>query len=303
MKYKGRTQSRNIEDRRGTSSGMPRVGGGIGCGTLILILLAFFFLDNPLRVIDQINPGGGASSINYPQSQNPRGGNSQSGGSNYQGASDELGEFVAVTLKETENVWNSVFRQNFGQQYREPTLVLFDNSVTSRCGRASARTGPFYCPADSKLYVDLSFYNELKNRFRAPGDFAMAYVVAHEVGHHVQNLLGITDQVQSQRGRISKKEYNELSVRLELQADFLAGVWAHHTDRNTGILEDGDIEEAIRAAHAIGDDHIQLQQQGYVVPGSFTHGTSKQRKRWFLKGYRSGDVNQGDTFNVRARDL
>lgn len=295
MKYKGRTQSRNVEDRRGTSSGMPRVGGGIGCGTLILILLAFIFLDNPLQVVDQLNPGGGGA-IGNAQNQNQRGGN-------YQGASDELGEFVSVTLKETENVWNNVFRQNFGQRYAEPILVLFNGSVNSGCGRASSRTGPFYCPADSKLYVDLSFYNELKNKFRAPGDFAMAYVVAHEVGHHVQNLLGITDQVQSQRRRISKKEYNELSVRLELQADFLAGVWAHHTQRNTGILEEGDIEEAIRAAHAIGDDHIQLQQQGYVVPGSFTHGTSEQRKRWFLKGYKTGDINQGDTFSVSSRSL
>jgi len=291
MKYKGRTQSKNIDDRRGTSSGMPRVGGGIGCGTVILILFAFFFLDNPLQVIDQINPGGNVS--NYQTQQSPRGGN-------YQGANDELGEFVAVTLKETEEVWNVVFRQNFGERYREPILVLFEGTVNSGCGRASARTGPFYCPADSKLYVDLSFYNELKNRFKAPGDFAMAYVVAHEVGHHVQNLLGITNQVQSQRRRLSKKDYNELSVRLELQADFLAGVWAHHTQRNTGILEDGDIEEAIRAAHAIGDDHIQLQQQGYVVPGSFTHGTSEQRKRWFLKGYKSGDVNQGDTFGASS---
>lgn len=292
MKYKGRAKSKNVEDRRGTSSGMPRVGGGIGCGTLILILLAFFFLDNPLQVIDQLNPGGGTSS-NYQNQQNPRGGN-------YQGGNDALGEFVSVTLKETENVWNKIFKQHFGQRYAEPILVLFEGAVASGCGRASSRTGPFYCPADSKLYVDLSFYNELKNRFKAPGDFAMAYVVAHEVGHHVQNLLGITDQVQSQRRRISKKDYNELSVRLELQADFLAGVWAHHTQRNTGILEEGDIEEAIRAAHVIGDDHIQLQQQGYVVPGSFTHGTSEQRKRWFLKGYQSGDISQGDTFSARS---
>jgi len=296
MKYKGRTQSRNVEDRRSTSSGMPRVGGGIGCGTLILMLLAFFFLDNPLQVIDQLVPKGGAV-VN----QNQRSGNNS--GVSYQGANDELGEFVAVTLKETENVWNNVFKQHFGQQYAEPVLVLFEGAVTSGCGRASAKTGPFYCPADSKLYVDLSFYNELKNRFKAPGDFAMAYVVAHEVGHHVQNLLGITNQVQSQRRKLSKKDYNELSVRLELQADFLAGVWAHHTQRNTGILEDGDIEEAIRAAHVIGDDHIQLQQRGYVVPGSFTHGTSDQRKRWFLKGYKTGDVNQGDTFSVNTRSL
>ncbi|MEO0473073.1 MAG: neutral zinc metallopeptidase, partial [Bacteroidota bacterium] len=184
--------------------------------------------------------------------------------------------------------------------YRKPKLVIFDGQVASACGYASSATGPFYCPGDEKMYIDLSFYRQLKERFKAPGDFAMAYVVAHEVGHHVQNLLGYTDFVDSKRGRIPKAQQNQLSVRLELQADFLAGVWAHHTHKNTGILEKGDIEEALRAANAIGDDNLQRQAQGYVVPESFTHGTSEQRMRWFMKGWETGDLRQGDTFNARS---
>lgn len=298
MKYKGREQSTNVEDRRGTSTGQPRVGGGIGCGTLIFILALFFLFGGGGNLF---RSGGGSSGgqITYPgqtTQQQPR--TSTSSAQGQQRSQDELGDFVKVTLKDTENVWNKVFQEELGARYREPVLVLFDNSVRSACGTASARTGPFYCPADSKLYVDLTFYNELVNKFKAPGDFAMAYVIAHEVGHHVQNLLGITDQVQSQRNRISKTKYNDLSVRLELQADFLAGVWAKRANQMSGILEDGDIEEAIRAAHAIGDDHIQLQSQGYVIPGSFTHGTSAQRKRWFMLGYQTGDLAQGDTFNA-----
>jgi predicted metalloprotease len=213
---------------------------------------------------------------------------------------DELGQFVSVVLKETENTWNRVFQQQLQRPYQEPVLVLFDGSVQSACGMASSATGPFYCPGDYKLYIDLSFYRELRDRFKAPGDFAMAYVVAHEVGHHIQNLLGITDELDRRRGRISKAEYNQLSVRLELQADFLAGVWAHHAGR-ADILEAGDIEEAMRAANAIGDDRIQRETSGRVVPESFTHGTSEQRMRWFMKGYNSGDISQGDTFG--ARDL
>jgi len=301
MKYKGRERSRNVEDRRGTSSGLPRVGGGIGCGTLVLILLAFLILDNPLKLLNQIDPGSGGTTIQYP-GQNPRQtqqpGQSQNRGG-YAQQGDELGEFVSVVLKDTEDVWNRLFPEYFGQRYQEPTLVLFNSVVNSGCGRASARTGPFYCPADGKLYVDLDFYGELKNKFKAPGDFAMAYVIAHEVGHHVQNLLGITNDVQSQRRLVGKTEYNELSVRLELQADFLAGVWAHHAEKTKGILERGDIEEAIRAAHAIGDDHIQMQSRGYLSPGDYTHGTSAQRKRWFTRGLETGDLSQGDTFKVR----
>jgi predicted metalloprotease len=203
-----------------------------------------------------------------------------------------------VVLKETEDVWNPIFQQQLGRKYQEPILVLFDGSVRSACGAASSATGPFYCPGDNKLYIDLSFYRELSQKFGAPGDFAMAYVVAHEVAHHVQNLLGITSQVQSQNGRISQTAYNDLSVRLELQADFLSGVWARNVQQK-GLLEEGDIEEALRCAHAIGDDRIQKQARGYVVPDSFTHGTSEQRMRWFKKGFMTGDINQGDTFNTR----
>lgn len=296
MKYKGREQSRNVEDRRGTSSGLPRVGGGIGCGTLILILLAFLILDNPLKLLNQIDPGVTAPGSQYQNQQRDHQSQNRGGGAQQ---SDELGEFVSVVLKETEDVWNRLFPEYFGQNYQEPVLVLFNSRVNSGCGQATSKTGPFYCPADGKLYVDLDFYSELKNKFKAPGDFAMAYVIAHEVGHHVQNLLGITTDVQSQRRRISKTEYNKLSVRLELQADFLAGVWAHHAQRTKGILDNGDIEEAIRAAHVIGDDHIQMQSRGYLQPGEFTHGTSAQRKRWFNRGWETGDLSQGDTFKVR----
>lgn len=290
MKYKGREQSTNVEDRRGTSSGAPRVGGGIGCGTLIFILALFFLFGGGANFFQS---GGGSGQVTKQQRTNTR-----TATNNQQRSNDELGDFVKVTLRDTEEVWNKIFREELSANYREPVLVLFNNSVRSACGMASARTGPFYCPADRKLYVDLVFYNELKNKFKAPGDFAMAYVIAHEVGHHVQNLLGITDQVQSQRNRISKTAYNDLSVRLELQADFLAGVWAKRANQMFGSLEQGDLEEAIRAAHAIGDDHIQLQSQGYVIPGSFTHGTSAQRKRWFMLGYETGDIAQGDTFNT-----
>ena len=210
-------------------------------------------------------------------------------------AEDELADFVAVVLQETEDVWDKLFPQYFDRPYQKPTLVLYSGSTQSACGFAQSATGPFYCPGDQKLYIDLSFYQELKNRFRAPGDFAMAYIVAHEVAHHVQYLLGITRQVDALRGRVSKAEYNDKSVRLELMADFFAGVWAHHTQRKN-LLEEGDIEEALRAAHAVGDDRIQMEARGYVVPDSFTHGTSEQRMRWFTKGFRTGDVAQGDTF-------
>lgn len=196
-------------------------------------------------------------------------------------------------LADTEDVWNKLI-----QDYREPTLVMFSGSVQSGCGSAGSSTGPFYCSEDEKVYIDLSFYEDLKNRFEAPGDFAQAYVIAHEVGHHVQHLMGITDRVHAQREQISQEEYNKLSVRLELQADFLAGVWAHHANNMSQILEPGDIDEALNAASAIGDDRLQMQTQGQVVPDSFTHGTSEQRMRWFKKGFESGDIAQGDTFNT-----
>jgi uncharacterized protein len=211
---------------------------------------------------------------------------------------DELAKFVAVVLADTEDVWREQFRR-MGREYREPKLVLFTGRVNSACGFASAASGPFYCPEDEKIYIDLGFYDDLKRRFGAPGDFAQAYVIAHEVGHHVQKLLGQTDRVHAAHGRVSESEYNDLSVRLELQADFLAGVWAHHAQRTKQVLESGDVEEALRCAAAIGDDRIQKQSQGYVVPDSFTHGTSEQRARWFRKGLESGDMTQGDTFSAR----
>jgi len=203
-----------------------------------------------------------------------------------------------VVLADTEDVWTQLF-QEMGSRYEQPKLVLFSGQVRSACGMASSASGPFYCPADRNVYIDLVFYQELKQRFGAPGDFAQAYVIAHEVGHHVQNLLGISDKVQAMRGRVSEAEYNQMSVRLELQADFFAGVWAHHADRMKGILEEGDVEEALGAANAIGDDTLQRQTQGHVVPDSFTHGSSEQRMRWFLKGLKTGDLSQGDTFSAK----
>jgi len=287
MRWQGREKSKNVEDRRGRGGG-ARTAGGLGIGAIILVMLASFFFDIDLSGLLQ----GGGSTSQHQQQSAPR---SQVGGEG-----DELGEFVAVTLKDTEDVWKKLFREQLGRNYREPTLVLFEGAVQSACGHQSAAAGPFYCPGDEKLYIDLVFYRELKTKFNAPGDFAMAYVVAHEVAHHIQRQLGITDQVHRQRGRISQEEYNDLSVRLELQADFLAGVWTHHAEKMKGILERGDIEEALQAANAIGDDTIQKRSRGYVVPDSFTHGTSDQRVRWFMKGVETGDVSQGDTFSARV---
>ncbi len=282
MRYQGQERSKNVEDRRGNA---VRVGTGIGIGTIILILLVSLFGGDPTALLQQI------------QSQNQQTQVQQRG--QFSQEEEQLAELVSVTLKYTEDVWHDVFRNQLGRRYQEPKLVLFTGKVQSACGFASAATGPFYCPADYKLYIDLSFYRDLRDRFKAPGDFAMAYVVAHEVAHHVQNLLGYTRQVQSQKGRISQKAYNDLSVRLELQADFLAGVWANHAHKRFKILEQGDLQEAMNAAHAIGDDRIQMQSRGYVVPDSFTHGTSEQRMRWLRKGLETGDVRQGDTFNAR----
>jgi len=213
------------------------------------------------------------------------------------GAEDELKQFVRVVLADTEDVWREQFRQ-MGRQYQEPHLVLFSNQAESACGFASAAVGPFYCPGDAKVYLDLSFFDQLRRQFRAPGEFAQAYVIAHEVGHHVQNLLGISERVGRMRGQVSAPQYNKLSVRLELQADFLAGLWAHHAQRSRQILEAGDVESALRAASAIGDDKLQRESQGRVVPDSFTHGTSEQRVRWFRRGLESGRFSDGDTFNA-----
>jgi len=280
MRWQGRRQSSNVEDRRGSRGKRVAVGGGLG--TIVLIVLSLLFGGDFTDLI-QADAGGGVPASQTTTPTSPE--------------EDQLAQFVGVVLADTEDVWNKIFQQQ-GQQYQEPKLVMFTERVQSACGFAQSATGPFYCPADNKIYIDLSFQRTLSQRLGAKGDFAMAYVIAHEVGHHIQNLLGISRQVQSQRGRISQAEYNRLSVRLELQADFLAGVWAHHADRMFDILEQGDIEEAMRAANAIGDDRLQKQSQGYVVPDAFTHGTSEQRMRWFRKGYETGDISQGDTFEA-----
>ena len=280
MRWRGERQSSNIEDRRGMSAGKVAVGGGLG--TVVLLILALIFGADPQQLLEQL-PTQQPSEVQSSRPLNPE--------------EEEAKQFVSVVLAKSEDVWHNLFQQN-GRQYREPTLVLFTDQVQSACGRAGASVGPFYCPGDEKVYIDLSFYEELKRRFQAPGDFAQAYVIAHEVGHHVQNLLGISDRVDAMRGRVSQTEYNQLSVRLELQADFFAGVFARYV-KDQGVLEAGDIEEALTAASAIGDDKIQRQTTGYVVPDSFTHGSSEQRLRWFKKGYDSGDLRQGDTFNTR----
>ena len=282
MLWQGRRQSSNIEDvRRGGGKGIA-IGGGIG---IVIFVVAYLLLGgDPAALMDNVQQGQVAGSAQV-EGDAPR---------------DELSQFVAVVLADTEDVWHQVFRQ-MGREYEEPKLVLFADQTRSGCGFASAASGPFYCPADRRVYIDLSFYRTLQQRFGAPGDFAQAYVIAHEVGHHVQTLLGISEQVQAARGRVSEEEYNRLSVRLELQADFFAGIWAHYAERAKGVVEPGDIEEALRAASAIGDDKLQRQSQGYVVPDSFTHGSSEQRVRWFRKGYETGDFRQGDTFS--ARDL
>ena len=281
MRWRGERQSSNIEDRRGMSAGKVAVGGGLG--TVLLLIIALIFGADPRQLLEQL-PTEPSSQVQSSRPLNPE--------------EEQLKEFVGVVLAKSEDVWNNLFQQN-GRQYREPTLVLFTDQVQSACGRAGASVGPFYCPGDEKVYIDLSFYEELKRRFQAPGDFAQAYVIAHEVGHHVQHLLGISDRVDAMRGRVSQAEANQLSVRLELQADFFAGVFARYV-KDQGILDPGDIEEALTAASAIGDDKIQRQTTGYVVPDSFTHGSSEQRLRWFKRGYDSGDIRQGDTFSARA---
>jgi len=290
MRWQGRKGSSNIDDRRGGGGGRTRrAAGGFGIGTIIIIILAMVFGFDPSAFLGLAGGGSSPAPVETTAGDQP---------------TDNLGQFVSVTLKETENVWNKLFPQEFGGNYREPVLVLFSGEVNSACGFASAATGPFYCPADQQVYIDLSFYETLRTRFKAPGDFAMAYVVAHEVGHHVQNLLGYSDQVQRARSRMSKKDANAMLVRLELQADYLAGVWAHYTDRTAGILEEGDIEEALNAANAIGDDTIQKRTQGYVVPDSFTHGTSAQRKRYFMAGYKTGDASKKSLdYFFQAREL
>jgi uncharacterized protein len=284
MQWRGRRQSSNVDDQRGSSGGgrgfggMP-IKGGLGL-VVIVVIIGLITGKNPLSLLQQVPMDSGPA---VEQSEP------------YQGTAEEeeLAQFVKVVLAETEDVWNQLL-----PDYREPSLKLFTGTVQSGCGTADASVGPFYCSADDRIYIDLSFYEELRSRFGAPGDFAQAYVIAHEVGHHIQHLKGITDKVHAMKNQLSEEEYNKLSVKLELQADFLAGVWAHHAQNTKQILEQGDFEEAMMAASAIGDDRLQKQARGYVVPDSFTHGTSEQRQRWFKKGFTTGDLNQGDTFSA-----
>lgn len=283
MRWQQGRRSENIEDRRGSRRPARGVALGGGVGLLVIVLVFIFLGGDPQALLQQLNQLPQAAPQVEAGPEDP--------------ASAELRDFVAVVLADTEDVWRELFRRS-GREYAEPKLVLFTGEVDSACGFASAAVGPFYCPRDSKVYLDLAFFRELDERFGAPGDFAQAYVVAHEVGHHVQNLLGITDKVHSQQGRIGDEEFNALSVRLELQADFFAGVWAHHAQRARQILESGDLEEALDCAQAIGDDRLQKQAQGYVVPESFTHGTSQQRARWFRRGLETGDMRQGNTFEA-----
>lgn len=282
MRWKGQRESDNVEDRRGMSSGRAVAGGGVGI--LIIAVIAMLLGQNPLDILSQTEglPGQGAVTQDGPRSPQE----------------EERAKFAATVLANTEDVWSQLL-PNYSKQYRNPKLVLFTGQVESACGFASAAVGPFYCGEDEKLYIDLSFFDMLQERFGAPGEFAQAYVITHEVGHHLQKVLGTLDKVHEMQQSASKEEANALSVRLELQADFYAGVWAHHADQMADILDPADIEDGLRAASAIGDDTLQKQSQGYVVPESFTHGSSQQRMRWFKKGLDSGDLRKGDTFSVR----
>ncbi len=284
MRWQMGRRSANVEDRRGMSGrGMIGIGGG---GLVVLALIALLTGTDPRELIEGLAPTG--------EMAGPSGSAVE-----FSAAEQELADFSSVVLADTEDTWRVLF-ERMGETYREPTLVLYSGAVQSACGFAQAAVGPFYCAGDEKVYLDLGFFEDLRSQYEAPGDFAQAYVIAHEIGHHVQRLLGIMDQVNSVRSRASEEEANDLSVRLELQADFLAGVWAHHAQESRQVLEQGDIEEALRAASQIGDDRLQMEAQGYVVPDAFTHGTSEQRARWFLRGYQTGDVSQGDTFSASA---
>jgi len=280
MLWQGQRESENVEDARGSGGGRLVMGGGIG--TVVLVVLYLLLGGDPQALFDAQQQ----AQVSQPAQLNT------------QAPRDDASKFVAVVLADTEDAWNDVFRQ-MGRKYEEPRLVLFTDLIQSGCGFARGATGPFYCPQDQQVYIDLGFFRQLQERLGAGGDFAEAYVIAHEVGHHVQKLFGITDRVDAARRRASEAESNRLSVRLELQADFLAGVWARYADRIKHVVEAGDIEEAIRAANAVGDDRLQARSRGYVVPDSFTHGTSEQRVRWFRRGYETGDLSQGDTFNAR----
>lgn len=279
MQWKGRRVSSNVEDRRGRK-GAGLIGGGIG-GVAILLIVTLLGGGNAGDLLSSLAGGGSDAGTSYTETAEEK----------------ELAEFVSVVLADTEDVWTEVFKKE-GKTYENPTLVLYTGSVQSACGTAGSSVGPFYCPGDRKLYIDLSFYDELRQEFQAPGDFAMAYVIAHEVGHHVQTLLGTSDKLAQYREQLSEQEYNKYQVRFELQADYLAGVWANHA-QGMNLLEEGDLEEALTAASAVGDDTIQKKAQGYVVPESFTHGTSEQRKHWFYQGFENGTLQGGDTFNAQ----
>jgi predicted metalloprotease len=279
MRWEGRRESQNVEDRRGMRFGRA---GGIGLGTIVLALVAAYFGVDPSVVLQGTQPSQQAEQVPYEESADEA----------------RLRKFVAVVLADTEDAWGAIFSAA-GRTYEQPSLVLFSGAVESACGFAQAAVGPFYCPGDHQVYIDLSFYQDLQSRFGAPGDFAQAYVVAHEVGHHVQTLLGISERNMAARQRASEAEANALSVRQELQADCFAGIWAHNADRSRQLLEAGDIEEGLNAAAAIGDDRLQKQSSGYVSPESFTHGSSEQRVRWFKRGFESGAVDQCDTFATR----
>ncbi|MCC6398835.1 MAG: neutral zinc metallopeptidase [Bacteroidetes bacterium] len=283
MRWQSSRRSDNVEDQRGrVISRGPAIGGG---AAIIILIIGLLLGGDPVQLLNTL----GESSTDQSTTMT---------GSGPLSPADEASrDFVAAVLGETEDVWNNIFAQH-GATYQEPRLVLFSGSTQSACGYASAATGPFYCSGDQRVYLDTEFFRDLDSRFGAPGDFAQAYVIAHEIGHHVQNLLGTMDKVHALQQRSSEREANDLSVRLELQADFYAGVWAHYADRTRNILEPGDIEEALNAATAIGDDRIQKQTQGYVVPDAFTHGSSDQRVRWFRRGYETGDLSQGDTFSA-----
>ena len=279
MLWRGRKGSSNIEDRRGLSTGGMITGGSVV--GIVIYLLSVFLGGDPNQLPPQLTQS---------QSQGTQLSEAE------QAAEDTMAQFVSVVLAETEDVWKDIFEQHY-KEYSKPSLVLFRDRVESGCGTAGAASGPFYCPGDQKLYIDLSFYEELRNRFHASGDFAMAYVIALEVGHHIQYLLGTSEKMNRVREQVDEKEYNKYSIRLELQADYFAGVWAHHADKKNHIIEEGDIDEALAAASAVGDDNIQKQTRGYVVPDAFTHGTSAQRQEWFEKGYKYGDLEHGNTFD------
>ncbi len=285
MRWKDERRSDNVEDQRSIQPAGIAIGGGIG--TLILALVAIYFGADPRAVLNVLQN----------QQQNAPGVPQKQAGGPVDPAEEERVDFVKAILGSTEDVWHDLFKQ-MDLTYQEPKLDLFTGRVNSACGLASSAVGPFYCPGDEKVYIDLSFYKQLKDQFKAPGEFAEAYVIAHEIGHHVQNLLGISEKVHAQQERASKVDANKLSVMLELQADFLAGVWANHAQSSRKILEPNDIEDGLRAAAAIGDDKLQLESQGYVRPDSFTHGSSEQRVRWFRKGFKTGDIKQGDTFSA-----